>query len=161
MATVQRELKAGTDVNLGIADMGPANILYIPGGVLLMAADISTIVLAVGTLGQYFYVVKAIGDPNRPFLLQKMRATPLDAALDAGHYDIASLLREHGGEATYSRHYHGDYSQDPTDRPRIPAPQQKSNTPAKQKTAPRASDSPTPAEPLPRIGGAAGGISAH
>ncbi|MBE6418458.1 MAG: hypothetical protein E7033_08365 [Akkermansiaceae bacterium] len=76
MPTVQQELKAGTDVNLGIADMGPANILYIPGDVLLMAADISTIVLAVGTLGQYFYVVKAIGDPNRPFLFQKMRATP-------------------------------------------------------------------------------------
>ena len=161
IATVQRELDNGANVNDGMADMGPANILYLPYGVLLMATDISTIVLMIGTFGQYYHVIEALGDTNRPFILQNMSATPLDAALDAGHYNIASLLRENGGDTHYSRHYHGDYTEAPTEHPRIPIRETEQTAQAEQKTTPQASAPPTRPEPQPSIGQATGGVSAR
>lgn len=161
IATVQRELDNGANVNDGMADMGPANILYLPYGVLLMATDISTIVLMIGTFGQYYHVIEALGDTNRPFILQNMSATPLDAALDAGHYNIASLLRENGGDTHFSRHYHGDYTEAPTEHPRIPICETEQPAQAEQKTTPQAPAPPTHPEPQPSIGQAAGGVSAR
>ncbi len=159
MATVQQELKSGTNANSGMANMGIFNILYLPIGTSALAVDLTNLALVIGTLGLYRHVYAAMADTNRPMLLQRMMARPLDAALDGGHYDIASLLREYGATSNYQKHYHGDYSTPPTKAPKLNT---QSNAAAEAtQDAPPMYEQPFAKEPQPTMIEAAHSISTH
>ena len=88
---------------------GPQNIFLLPMCVGAIAIDTTTLLLAGLTGGAYYHCLYT----DRPYLIQRFLKTPHDAALDAGQYEIAELLRRRGIGTVYSTHYHGDYSQGP------------------------------------------------
>ena len=156
-ATVKQELESGTRANHSIRGTNsPLALLMFPICITAISLDLT---LAVCTLGAYTQV----GRKDVPPITAWFMKTPLDEALDHGHYDIASLLRAYGATATYSKHYYGDFSTPATEKPKI---KQKKVNLTQQKEehaepAPSLNTDWRPTMPQPGIGGAAGSISTH
>lgn len=91
---------------------GPQNIFLFPMCVGAVAIDTTTVLLAALTFGGYYHCLYT----DRPYLIQRFLKTPRDAALDAGQYEIAELLRRNGMRTIYSKHYHGKYNTTPRTR---------------------------------------------
>lgn len=156
-ATVKQELESGTRANHSIrGSNSPLALLMFPICITALSLDLT---LAVCTLGAYTQV----GRKDVPPISAWFMKTPLDEALDHGHYDIASLLRAYGATTTYSKHYYGDFSTPATEKPKIK--QKKVNlTQQKEEHAeprPTLNTDRRPTMPQPGIGEAAGSISTH
>lgn len=91
---------------------GPQNIFLFPMCVGAVVIDTTTVLLAGITFGGYYHCLYT----DRPYLIQRFLKTPRDAALDAGQYETAELLRRNGMRTVYSKHYHGRYNSAPHSR---------------------------------------------
>lgn len=155
IATVRRELKAGAHPNL-CNTLDGTFLGVLTNTPILIAAPFIDITLAICTLGAYVRNGRMDGMPLTQWLIK----TPLDEALDHGHYDVASLLREYGATATYSKHYYGDFTTPATEEPKVgkkKKAQPAKNTPQYQRPT---YENPREA-PQPTLSDGSGSISTH
>ncbi len=115
--------------------------------------------LSICSLGSYVRNGRMDGAPLMKWIAKK----PLDEALDHGHYDVASLLREYGATATYRKHYYGDFTTPATEEPKVgkkKKAQPAENTPQYHRPS-YESQREKPAMPAPTVGEASGSIGSH